>query len=175
MIVLMAGLPGTGKSTLARALAERTVGALVSKDQIRASIFAPADVEYSAAQDDFVMEIMLEAALYLLRKDAGRTIFLDGRTFSRLYQIERVLQFVRSVDQPWVILECTCSAECARRRLASDTSHPAQNRDFALYLKVQSRFEPITYPKTVIGTEQPLDRSVDQAMAAIEAATRKVV
>ena len=67
MIVLMAGLPGTGKTTLARELARRTQGALLSKDEIRAALFSPEDIEYSVKQDDFVMEIMLEAARFLLQ------------------------------------------------------------------------------------------------------------
>jgi len=75
MIVLMAGLPGTGKSTLARELARRTGGCVVGKDEIRAAIFAPEDIQFSTAQDDFVMEIMLDAADWLLKKNAGRARF----------------------------------------------------------------------------------------------------
>ena len=63
MIVLMAGLPGTGKSTLAQALASCFKGAVLSKDEIRHSLFAPGDIEYSTEQDDFVMEIMLQTAV----------------------------------------------------------------------------------------------------------------
>ena len=96
MIVLMAGLPGSGKTTLARELSARLSGAIISKDNIRHALFAPADVEYSVEQDDFCMEIMLETAEYLLRNNPERVIFLDGRTFSRKYQVERVLAFAQS-------------------------------------------------------------------------------
>src|ERR1700704_3010168 len=100
MIVLMAGLPGTGKTALARELAHRTKGALLSKDEIRAALFSPEDIEYSVKQDDFVMEIMLEASRFLLRNAPARTIFLDGRTFSRRYQIDRVLKFAEDPLSP---------------------------------------------------------------------------
>jgi adenylylsulfate kinase len=110
---------------------------------------------------------MLQAARFLLQKNPQRRVFLDGRTFSRRNQIDRVLVFAGELLQPWMILECTCSEESARRRLKDDASHPALNRTFALYLDVKARFEPIPYQKTVIDTDQPLEQSVRQAIAAL--------
>ena len=113
MIVLMAGLPGTGKSTLARALASRLSGTILSKDVIRHVLFSPRNVEYSTEQDDFVMQVMLEVAGWILAKDPGRIVFLDGRTFSRRYQIEQVIEAAQKREQPWHILECVCPEETA--------------------------------------------------------------
>ncbi|HUB03317.1 MAG TPA: AAA family ATPase [Terriglobales bacterium] len=170
MIILMAGLPGTGKSTLARELAVRTGGSVLGKDEIRAAIFSEQDIEFSTAQDDFVMELMLQAARFLLERNPARKVFLDGRAFSRRYQIERVLEFTRELDQPWRIIECTCSEKCARHRLEDerDPAHPAKNRSYALYLEVKARFEPIRHATTVIDTGLPFEQSVDFAMLALD-------
>ena len=117
MIVMMAGLPGTGKSTVARALAERIKGAVLDKDVIRAALFAPSHIEYSREQDDFCQAIMLQAAAYLLGKNPSLHVILDGRTFSRRYQRERVFEFCSRLGTRWAILECVCSEQIALRRL----------------------------------------------------------
>lgn len=170
MIVLMAGLPGTGKSTLARELAVRTSGRVLSKDEFRHALFTPEEIEYSTRQDDFCQELMLHAAGYLLSRDPARIIFLDGRPFSRRYQIENAIAAADSLNQPWRILECVCPEELARQRLESDSqdrSHPAANRSLQLYLQVKARFETIRHPKTLIDTSRPLSECAECALAAL--------
>ena len=175
MIVLMAGLPGTGKTTLALELARRTSGRVLSKDHIRHAIFEPKEIEYSTGQDDLCQELMLLTAGYILARDPAKLVSLDGRPFSHRYQIENVITKAVALHQPWRILECVCSDEVVKGRLQADArngGHPAGNRSFQLYLDVKARFEAILHPKTVIDMERPLSDCVEQALAAVQESSR---
>jgi adenylylsulfate kinase len=167
MLILMAGLPGTGKSTLSRALAAELHGTVLDKDEIRAALFPPADIEYSTEQDEFVMRVMLKVAGYIFRKDPARYVFLDGRTFSRHYQLDRATGYAEAVGQPWRIIECVCSEESARKRLSEDASHLAANRSFSLYLEVKAGFEEITLQRTIVNTDQPLAECLSLARTSL--------
>ena len=175
MIVILAGLPGTGKSTLARALAERLGGAVLDKDVIRAALFEPGRVAYSQEQDDFVQEVMLRTAAWLLRCDPSMTVLLDGRTFSRRYQRERVIGFCAEIRTEWRMIECVCAERTAVRRLEEDAAqgtHPAANRTPQLYHEVRKAWEVIENPRMVIDTDAPLARCVENALAFLKPDTR---
>lgn len=166
MIVIMAGLPGTGKSVLCRALAKQVGGVVLDKDIIRAALFPPERIEYSAAQDDFCQSLMLATAGYLLARDPHAVIFFDGRTFSRRYQIETVIASAQEFGSSFRTIECTCAEDTARQRLERDQAaghHPAANRSFDLYQRLKATFEPIPEPKLVVDTDQPLDECVVRA------------
>jgi adenylylsulfate kinase len=162
MLILMAGLPGTGKSTLARALAPRLDGVVLDKDTLRTALFPPAGIEYSAKQDDFCMEIMLDVARYVMALGIARAVFLDGRTFSQSYQIERAIQGAGPAS--WRILECTCPEELAVQRIEQDLAHPAGNRGVGLYRTLRDSFEPITRPKLVVDTSASLEECVERCL-----------
>jgi predicted kinase len=170
MIVLMAGLPGTGKSTLANELAARTDGRVLSKDEIRRALFTAEEIEYSTPQDDFCLQVMLETGGFLLQGDRSRTLFLDGRTFSRSYQIDNVIRAAEALHQEWRIIECVCADEIVQQRIEAQVAageHPAGNRNFQLYLEVKARFENIGRPKIVIDTSQLLGKCVEEALAGL--------
>ncbi len=167
MLIAMAGLPGTGKSTLARLLAERLPAVLLDKDVVRAALFPPAEIEYSTRQDDFCVDVMLRATEYLLGREPARQVILDGRTFSRRYQVDAVRAFARKLGTPCAFIECVCTDETVCQRLARDMAegrHPARNRTYEMYRSVKARAEPIEEPKLVIDTEDDLDRCVQHCL-----------
>lgn len=160
MLVMLAGLPGTGKSTVARALAREVGGVVLDKDQVRAALFPPERIEYSTEQDDFCVGVMLQAAAYLLARNPAETVLLDGRTFSRARQVEQVEQFAARLATPLAVIECVCDDQTARRRLEGDLAggaHLAGNRDYRLYQAIKARFEPIREPKLLLDTDAPTD------------------
>jgi len=157
MLVVMAGLPGTGKSTLARAVAERTGGFVLDKDPMRAALFPAALIEYSREQDDFVLRVMLKVAGWIIRRDGSSVVILDGRPFSKKYQLDQVIAFAEWIKTPWKIIECTCPEEIVRGRL-EQAQHPAQDRDFNLYLRVRAEWEEIARPKLLLDTCLPTDQ-----------------
>jgi predicted kinase len=163
--VIFAGLPGTGKSTLARALAERLGAAILDKDRVREALFPDALTDYTAEQDQLCMRAMMEAAAYLTERRRVKYIFIDGRTFSTQGQIEDVLLAAKRSGARWRILHVTCADAVAEARLArNDPGHPAKNRDPALYRKIKQHFEPILQPKLEVDTTLGIDRQ----LAAVE-------
>jgi predicted kinase len=156
--VLFAGLPGTGKSTLARAIADRLGAAVLDKDRVRGALFPGALTDYTAQQDELCMRAMLEAAAYLTELKRVEYIFFDGRTFSQRGQIEVVLLAAARAGARWRIVHVTCADAVAEERLArSDPSHPAKNRDAALYRRIKQQFEPITQVKLEVDTTSGTD------------------
>ena len=164
----MVGLPGTGKSTLSRALVERSGGFVIDKDIIRPALFGPSQIEYTVEQDDFCQRVMLEAAEYLLRRKPTLRVFLDGRPFSRQYQRERVRVAAELIGTPLAVIECVASEEVALQRIRRDIesgSHLAANRTADLYFEKKRDFdrEPLRGPRLTISSDVELDQSIKEA------------
>lgn len=166
MLIAMAGLPGTGKSTLAARLAERLGGVVLSKDVIRAQLFPV--VDYSREQDDAAL-----AEIYTRARQSTGPAIIDGRTFSKAYQVRDLFAAAEAIGKTPRIIECIASDDVIRARLERDLAsgiHPAKNRTFELYLEVKARAEPLTVPRLTLDTGAiPLDECVRRAMEYIAA------
>ena len=165
MLVAMAGLPGTGKTTLARRLAVLLPAVVLDKDLIRAALFSPEKIEYTTQQDDFVVQVMLMAADYLFSKDRQQIVLLDGRPFAHAYQIQHLVSYDAGARTSLRLIHCVCLDQTAHQRLdpqRQQVVHPAKNRGFELYLQMKAAFEPLTLPHLSVNT----DSSIEECLAA---------
>jgi predicted kinase len=171
MLVALAGLPGTGKSTLAARLADSLGGVILSKDVVRSVLFPPPVLDSSREQDDIAMNAVFAAAERILTTDPARAVLLDGRTFSKPYQVADALALAARVRQPLCVIECMCADEIAETRLAADHAagtHPAGNRTAELYARAKAIATPLTVPRLTLdtGTLMP-DECVRRALAHV--------
>ena len=167
MIIAMAGLPGTGKSTLACALSGHLPALVLNKDTVRAALFPPPEIEYSNSQDDFVINIILQLTEYYFQKDAERCIILDGRTFSKKAHVDTLVSYSQQYHREVHFIYCTCSDEVARKRIERDLcsgNHPASDRDFALYLRLKADADSLQLPHLRVNTDQPLEDCLQQCL-----------
>jgi predicted kinase len=171
----MAGLPGTGKSTIANALATELGSIVFDKDRVRAALFPEPWIEYSAQQDDFVIDLLLQSAAWLLRRPrVPPFIFMDGRVFAARQQIEHVMTWAHHSGCPVKIIQTTCSDATAFRRLSS-MHHPARNRNYDLYLELKSRFDPIEHAHLKLDTDQLLELIVPASLSYLRDSTDHLV
>jgi predicted kinase len=169
VLIAMAGLPGTGKSTLAVRLAAACGGVVLSKDVVRSALFPSSVLDYSARQDEIAMSAVYQAADYVFRTHPGRPVFLDGRTFSKPGQLDAPTALASARGVSWRVIECVCSDEIARARLAADHAagtHPAGNRTPDLYTRARAVAVPLTVARLTLDTGTlPLEECVRRAQA----------
>ena len=158
MLIALAGLPGSGKTTLAEALQRLTGSPVLNKDTARQALL-PGRTQYSDADNDAVVESLLQQAEDLLRAGA-KSVILDGRTFSKRRQVERLRRF----PLPVLIVECRCSEQTALRRIDQDVEHPAPDRSADLYRRLRDSADPIN-ADFVVDTDA---LSADQAARLVE-------
>jgi predicted kinase len=172
MLIVMMGFPATGKTSVANALAQRIGAAIVSKDHLRRAAFAPCVLDYSAAQNDLCMEMVYSAVAYIVRSWPEKPVIVDGRTYSQRAQIERLVACAGALGTTPRFIECTCDDEMARRRLESPSSlHAAADRDYARYLEIKSRADPIEVPRLTLDTGSvAVEEAVSRCVAYLGAA-----
>ncbi len=174
MIVQLAGLPGTGKSTIAAELGRLLPAAVLSKDHVRHALFPAPYVTYSRDQDDLCIGIAHQAAAFLVSNGLASTVVLDGPTCHRAGQLRRVAHLADRLGHPLHVIECVCPPGVAHARLAQDHvtgAHPAADRTVALYQRILADAIPIPEPKIVVPTDTELATAVARCLAGFRIAS----
>jgi uncharacterized protein len=173
-LVLVGGLPGTGKSTLGHNLAARAGLTVVRSDEVRKELagltpHAPVPAErrealYSSESSDRTYAECLRRAVELLR-DGGR-VLVDAN-FREERRRAAFLEAASRLCVPAVALVCRASLDVVKARLASRTGD-ASDADWEVHRKLATSWEepgPMTRPITYdISTDGSPEEAVSQAV-----------
>lgn len=176
-LVVVVGLSGSGKSTVAAALQARTGFVHINSDATRKRLAGvpptarPGDELYTPARSAATYAAMYAAARDALA--AGRGAILDA-TFQRRIDRDRARAVARQAGVPILFVECVCPEEEVRSRLRErgERNDDASDADWTIYQQQRARHEAFApdegAERIVVDTRRPLE----QLTADIESALR---
>lgn len=120
ILIVVFGLSGTGKSTVAEALGESLQVDVLSTDTVRQQMFAELENEarYQPENRQQVYDEMLMQAGDRFKTAAKRVVIVDG-TFSTQQQRQQALKVARECGALTLFVHCQCSEQTALERIAA--------------------------------------------------------
>jgi len=173
-LLLVTGLPGTGKSTLARALAERSNFELIRSDVVRKELagLAPHELTppeararlYSAEWNDRTYAECLRRGEELLFQ--GKRVLVDA-TFREEARRRAFLEAAVRWGVPGALVVCEAKPDTVRERLAG-RRYDASDADWSIYLQAAKYWEKPISSLTLsvmreISTDGGLQPTLEQA------------
>jgi aminoglycoside phosphotransferase family enzyme/predicted kinase len=152
-LILVGGLPGTGKSTLARDLADRAHLTIIRSDVVRKE-FAARDEENLPRPQGAIYTPEWNERTYAECLERTRRALLEGgrvvvdATFQEDARRETFLEAARELCVPAVCLLCHADPETVRARL-QQRQGDASDADWSIYLHAARHWQepgPITRP-----------------------------
>ncbi|MGI0018328.1 MAG: AAA family ATPase [Nitrosotalea sp.] len=144
MIIIICGLPGVGKSTLAKYLAPSFNATILSSDKIRKELFP--SPTYLPLELKMVYDVMMVIAKYL--NDVGINCILDA-TFNREDSRMEIKEKLK-LDHIQIV-ECFCPEETAISRLES-RKDDYSDATISVYQKMRKIHEPVMADHITVDT-----------------------
>lgn len=153
MIVLFSGLPGVGKTLLAKELAPLIKAVVLSTDKIRKELIT--DPTYTEEEKELIYDVMLILAKYL-HEAAGTNCILDA-TFNTKESRRKVREKLESVSPEQIyIIECICPEDIVLSRLKARKGDYS-DADIDVYRKMKQVYEPVEEKERHIVADTSLD------------------
>ncbi len=165
VMLVIRGLPATGKSTLSCEISALTGMARISSDGVRKELFKVPATEhrhagyeegiYTKEATEMTYATLVERGVKMLEK--RRSAILDA-TFAKREYIERAQSAALEKGALFYVIECACDDEVVRDRMRSRTKKPREGSDvtsdatWEVYLKKKEGFEDIANKRLILDT-----------------------
>ena len=163
MIIIVSGLPGSGKTFFAQRLSERIDGVHLNSDAVRMSMTSAPQYSMKDRLANYREMASRCAGLLAL----GKTVVLDA-TFHHHAMRDIFMTLARETLSTIRFIEIQASEAVIRNRLA--IKRKDSDADFGVYQKLKKRHaEPLTIPHLVLdSTDGDVERMLRQAIEYLE-------
>lgn len=148
MIIIICGLPGVGKTTVAKGLAPLINAVVLATDKIRKELFSKP--MYGQRERRLIYDVMILMAKYLDK--AGINCILDA-TFTRERSRREIKKKLGLASKDIHIIECICPEDIVLSRLRQ-RKQDYSDADFSVYKKMKRIYEPVKEAHITIDTSK---------------------
>ncbi len=165
MIVLICGLPGTGKTFLSNKLSQYINSTVLSTDKIRKELIQKPT--YTPWERALIYDVLFLLAKYL--HSSGINCILDG-TFNMEKSRREIKDLLNLSNEQFFIIECICPEDLIITRLLL-RKDDYSDATVSIYLKMKKIYEPVKQKHMSINTSRPIDKNIDRILRYIYGST----
>lgn len=163
VLIMITGLPGSGKSFLAREVAERMPAVIVDSDFVRKILFP--HPTYAGPESVWVHRIAHVVVDRLLR--TGHSVIYDATNLSEWHR-SKVYYLADRAGAKLVIIQTVAPEPVIRERLEKRQKKRSpldlSDATWQIYEKLARHVDPIRRPHLVIDTTRDLRRSITRIL-----------
>ncbi|WP_240318880.1 AAA family ATPase [Halorussus rarus] len=159
-LIVVCGLPGVGKTTVAEDIADRLDGRLLRTDVVRKELLT--DPDYTEEESRMVYRELFDRASEIV--EAGRSAVLDG-TFKDAGDRDRAAELSESLGAEFRLVKVECAEDVVRERIARREGD-ASDADFEVHELYREQFDAIATDHVTVDNSDGRDataRQVDEA------------
>lgn len=185
VLLIVVGLPGTGKSYFAERIAEKIDAKILRTDEIRKELAGIKKGEhryedfgkglYTEEMTKKTYEEMYRRAKEIIRK--GDSAILDA-TFSKKTQREGAYEIAKELNVPYLAIECICPEEIVIKRMKERSGDEKAVSDATpeIYWRMKDVFESIGEDEIhiTIDTSKNLDENLRLVLREIRKNSIKI-
>jgi hypothetical protein len=178
VLIIMCGLTGSGKSSLARALADSIGAEVLKSDEVRKDLAGVSRTDhhqvgfgqglYSEEWTQKTYVALMQQGAELLK--SGKPVILDA-SFLKRGQRSMARKTAIEHQVPFVCLQCECPREVARQRLAQRGNEDVSDGRWEIHTSQESAFEPFTEKEESelirVFTDAPLNSCTQSAVQGL--------